>query len=132
NHRRAALAAVGAHGLAGGQADRPVVQRAGHRMALDDPLAQGACLVRALVLEREDLAVARAEDGDVALRARDAARTAQGNIAHRADVGPQAGGFHMSVHAGANSRRRVSGLNSWESRPATRSAQGSTRENRWE
>lgn len=45
---------------------------------------------------------------------------------------PGDGILHERVHAGSNSMRRLRGLNSSAWRPATRSAQGSMRKNRWE
>ena len=48
------------------RARSPVVQRAGHALAVDDALLKRPALVRAAVVEREDLAVAGAEDRDVA------------------------------------------------------------------
>ena len=66
--------------LAGLQRDHPIVQRAGHRGAVHDALAQRPALVRAVVLDGEDLVVGGAEDGDLALRRRHAARAAPRDV----------------------------------------------------
>eukprot|EP01132_Coremiostelium_polycephalum_P015566 gene15567-18787_t len=44
-------------GLPGLQVDLPVVQRAGHALAVDQALGQRATLVRAAVVEGENLVV---------------------------------------------------------------------------
>ena len=59
---------VGAERLAGFERDHPIVQRAGHRRAMHDALAQRPALVRAMILDGEDAVVMRAEDADLALR----------------------------------------------------------------
>src|SRR5882724_8340475 len=91
---RAARAAIG-------QTDGPVVQRAGHRVAEHDALAQRAALVRAAVEQREDLVFAVAEDRDVgALCARHAAR------AEHRNVGDQADGFPFTHDAADSDGKR--------------------------
>ena len=67
-----------------------------------------------------------------AVAGRHASRAADGHVGDCADVGPFEGIEDDGCHADASSSRRLSGLNSWASRPATRSAQGSTRKKRCE
>src|SRR5487761_2097337 len=82
---------VGRLGAAVGQADGPVVQRAGHALAEDDALAQRAALVRAAIEQREHLVFGIAEDGHVATElAREAARAEHGDVVDLADGLPVA------------------------------------------
>ena len=103
----------------------PVVQRAGDACAVHDALAQRPALVRAAVVEREDLVVRRAEHRD--RRRAACARTRaprRGMSIERADVDP---GLHRPhCRRLRRSRRSAIGVNSCASLPATRSAQGST------
>jgi hypothetical protein len=55
---RARAALVGRHRLAVLEADLPAVQRAGHRLAVHDALRQRPALVRAFVVQAEDLSSA--------------------------------------------------------------------------
>src|SRR3990167_8904286 len=59
------------HGFAGLQFDLPVVQRAGHALAVDDALRQRAALVRAAVVEGEDFICGSPEKRDIAFRTAD-------------------------------------------------------------
>src|SRR5262245_27840753 len=63
--------------------DHPVVQRAGHRSAVDDALAERTASVWAMVLQREDLVVGRAEDADLAARGCHATRAALRDVSDR-------------------------------------------------
>src|SRR5690606_12582131 len=111
----------------------PVVQRAGDLTAVHDALAERPTLVRAAVAQRENLPVPRTKHGDVADRTWQSTRSPAGDFGHRADINPGLRlGLHVHVHAGANSSRRLMGLNCSWWRPATRSAQGSTRWKRCE
>jgi hypothetical protein len=101
HRRRAAL--VIAERLAGRQADPPIVQRTGDRPAMDDALRQAAVLVRTAVEQREDLALRRAEDGDV-VAALDLHRAAaaNGDLVDPADVEPFCGRRHAISFWGVN------------------------------
>ena len=120
---------VGALGHAGFEREDPVVEWTGDRCAVDDALAQGAALVRALVVEGENPVVRRAEDGDLAQGRLDAAGAAAGNVFQAPDIDPI---VHRNHSAACNIWKSAMAANSWASRPLTRSSQGSTWANFWE
>jgi hypothetical protein len=69
NHADATL--IGALRLPGFKADDPIMQGAGHGMAMHDALTQRTLFVRAGVAQREYDAIGGPEDAYVALRGRD-------------------------------------------------------------
>ena len=84
-----ARAHVRRHRLTILQVEVPAVQRAGDLAPVDDALRQRPALVCAFVMEREDLVVGVAEDGDVAAGgALHDARAQAGDVVERADAFP--------------------------------------------
>ena len=119
---RAHAALVGALRLAALERDHPVVQRARHRGAVHDALAERAALVRAAVVDGEDAIVGGAEHGDLAVRRVDAARAAPRDVGDAADGDP----VHRAHSAACAMPTAASGRNSCLCSPETRSAHGST------
>ena len=125
--KRADLALVRAHRLAGLERDHHVVQRAGHRSAMHDALAQRTPFMRAAILEREDMVLGGAEDGDSAGRRDDASRALPRNVGEFSDDDKG----HGSYSAACAKPMVAIGLNSCLSLPETRSDHGSTCANFW-
>ena len=74
------------------------MQRAGDFLAVHDALRQRAVLVRALVVQGEDLVVGSAEDGDVAAAgALDDARAELRDVVQLADQFPVAHGCSLVI-----------------------------------
>src|SRR5690242_18001252 len=79
---------IGSLGFAGFQVDLPVVQRAGDPFAVDQTLGQRPALMRAAVVEGENLIVARTKNRNVAFRAGDDPRAKGVDLFQCADIQP--------------------------------------------